>query len=86
MTEYKLEFTLTYDRGRSFTFTGSSDDPWVIWLASREIPALNNIMVSNRVYDKKLVSVNLYKDGKPLDRGDLGEEIRHYNESRRTQK
>ena len=83
--EYKLEFVLTYDSGRSITFSGSSDDPLVAWRASMEILNLNNSMVSTRRYDDTLVSVNVYKDGKPLDKKDLVEEMRRYNESKRMQ-
>ena len=84
--EYRLEFVLTYDCGKSITFSGSSDDPLVALLASREILNLNSSMVGNRVYDEKLVSVNVYKDGESLDKKDLGEEIRRYHESKRTQR
>ena len=84
--EYKLEFVLTYDSGKGITFSGSSDDPLVALVASREILNLNNSMVSNRRHDETLVSVNVYKDGKPLDKRDFSEEIRLYNESKRTER
>jgi len=77
--EYKLEFVLTYDRGKSVTFSGSSDDLWAAWLASQEIPNLNNSIVSDRVSDRTEVTVNIYKDGRSLSRSDLTDEIhKHY--------
>ncbi len=80
--EYTLEFVLRYDRGRSITFTGSSDDPLLAYLASEEILHLNCSMVSNRVYDGRPVSVKLYH-GEPLNERELSEEIERYYESER---
>ena len=80
--QYSLDFVLMYDEGRSVTFTASTDDPWIAWLASQEISHLNSSLVSNRVYDQKKVTVNLYKDGQPFDQSTLAEEIRMwYKES-----
>ena len=84
---YTLEFVLNYDHGgnseKSFKFSGSSEDPWVTWLASLTIQKLNNSLISNRLYDRSLVSVEIYKNGQAIDQKDLGEEILRYHESKK---
>lgn len=81
--QYSLEFVLGYDKDVSVTFTASIDDPWIAWMASREILHLNSSMVSNRTYNQTEVAVTLYKNGQPLDSSALPEEMRKYKESRK---
>ena len=84
---YTLEFILNYDRGenreKSFKFSGSSEDPWVTWLASMTIQRLNRSLISDILYDNSLVLLNVYKDGQTIDQKDLGEEILRYHESKK---
>lgn len=84
---YTLEFVLNYDRGenseKSFKFSGSSEDPWVTWLASMTIQKLSNSPLSNLLYDRSLVSVEIYKNDQAINQKDLGEEILRYHESKK---
>ena len=80
---YSLDFILMYSGDRSVTFTASSDDPVAVFFASREIPHLNSSMVSDRVHQGMPVTINLYKNGKPLSSNDLSDEIRRYYEARK---
>ena len=84
--QYALEFVLTYDKEKSFTFSGSSDDPWATWLASTEILRLNNHLIGNRVNDETPVGVTISRDGRPLEKSELVEEIRRYHESKRRER
>ena len=84
---YTLEFILNYDPGenreKSFKFSGSSEDPWLTWLASMTIQKLSNSPLSNILYDRSLVSVVIYRNGQAIDQKDLGEEILRYHESKK---
>lgn len=80
--EYTLEFVLTYEvcGKKAITFTGSSDDPEIILLASNEIKNLNSSMMGSRIYQ---ITTEVYKNSLSLSKNGLLQEVKRYLDSKK---